>query len=298
MPLPDTLFTAPPHWSWLVILYFYFGGIAGGAYFIAALLGAFGNDEDRALARLGHYIALPAVILCAPLLILDLTRPERFWHMLVQNITFWPMFKYWSPMSVGAWALLLFGAFALVSFVGALVEAGHLRWQPPRVCCTAFFRQAFTILGTFVGFFLASYTGVLLSVTNRVLWADSNFIGALFIFSAASTGAAAMLLFGRQRGVAAGSRRWLVHLDRWVMVAELFVIVVLLISLGATARFWLSIWGLALVIGVVLIGILIPLALEYRPRLLGGATFPAAAGLILLGGLILRAVIVFSAEFL
>ena len=47
MPPSDTFFTAPPNWSWLVILYFFLGGIAGGSYFIAALLDLFGDVRDR-----------------------------------------------------------------------------------------------------------------------------------------------------------------------------------------------------------------------------------------------------------
>src|SRR5689334_6976495 len=123
--MPDTLVTYAPGWHWLVVFYFFFGGIAGGSYFIAAMLDLFGSDADRPLARVGYYVAFPAVLLCGPLLILDLNRPERFWHMLLQSETWLPMFKAWSPMSVGSWALTLFGAFASLSFLGAL-------WEPLR----------------------------------------------------------------------------------------------------------------------------------------------------------------------
>src|SRR5689334_4812502 len=122
----DTYATASPEWHWLVIIYFYLGGIAGGSYALAALIYLFGAPEDRPLARLGFYVAFPAVVLCGPLLILDLTRPERFWHMVIQSERFLPMFKWWSPMSVGSWALTLFGLFAFLSFLGALGEAGRL----------------------------------------------------------------------------------------------------------------------------------------------------------------------------
>ena len=42
----------------------------------------------------------------------DLGRPERFWHMMIQSETFRPMFKWWSPMSAGSWGLSAFGAFS------------------------------------------------------------------------------------------------------------------------------------------------------------------------------------------
>jgi len=61
------------------------------------------------------------------------------------------------------------------------------------------------------------------------------------------------------------------------------------------ARVWLNSWG-ALLVGVVLAGILLPLALHWRPRLLGRLSIPARAVLVLIGGFLLRVVIVLSAE--
>src|SRR5919106_4766667 len=126
--MPSTLFTEPPHWRWLIVLYFFIGGLAGGCYFLAALIDFFGEWHERWLARLGYYVALPAVIVSGILLIFDLNRPERFWHMLIQSETGWPMLKTYSPMSLGSWALLLFGGFAALSFLAALHETGRLRW--------------------------------------------------------------------------------------------------------------------------------------------------------------------------
>ena len=133
----STYFSAPPDWGWLIVFYFFFGGLAGGCYFLASLIDLVGRPEDRPLARLGYYIAFPCVILSGLLLILDLTRPLRFWHMLIESNTFRPMFKFWSPMSVGAWALLIFGIFTLVSFLAALVEDNRLAWPAWREVSSA-----------------------------------------------------------------------------------------------------------------------------------------------------------------
>ena len=100
--MSDTLFTAPPHWRWLIIGYFFIGGIAGGCYFIAALLDIFGDTRDRPVVRLGYYVALIGIVLSGALLCMDLGRPERFWHMLIQSQRGWPMLKWWSPMSLGS----------------------------------------------------------------------------------------------------------------------------------------------------------------------------------------------------
>jgi formate-dependent nitrite reductase membrane component NrfD len=294
--MPDTFFTVAPHWRWSVILYFFVGGLAGGSYLIGVLADLFGDEVDRPLARLGYYLAFPCVLAGGLLLIVDLNRPERFWHMLLMSQRGVPALKPWSPMSVGAWGLLLFGAFAFVSFLSALAEDGRLRWPGLAGLRRGPAGAAIAVAGGLFGFFLAGYTGVLLAVTNRPIWADTQLLGLLFLVSAASISAAALILLGRWRGVAAYSIGWLGRLDRWLMLLELLVLVAVVLSLGPVARVWLSAWGALLGVGVVVSGILIPLALHWRPRALGSLSAPAAAVLVLVGGFILRVVVVLSSE--
>lgn len=293
--MSDTFFSAAPHWQWLVILYFFFGGLAGGSYLIAVLADFFGDEADRPLARLGYYVAFPCVLIGGVLLIVDLTRPDRFWHMLIMSQRGWPIFKPWSPMSVGSWGLLLFGAFAFLSFAGALAEGGRL---PAGLVALrrGVLGRIIGVLGGFFGFFLAGYTGVLLAVTNRPIWSDTSLLGLLFLVSAASISAALLILLGRGRGVEAYSVQWLSRMDGWLMLLELAVLVAVVVSLGPVARVWLSAWGMLLAVGVVLVGILVPLVLHRRPLLLGALNKPTAAVLVLVGGFLLRVVIVLSAE--
>src|SRR5881396_4307310 len=126
--MSSTFFTAAPHWRWLIVAYFFLGGLAGGSYFLATLMDLFGKSEDRPLVRLAYLIAFPLVCLCGLLLTVDLGRPERFWHMLVQSETFRPMIKTYSPMSSGAWVLLLFSGCAFLSFFAALSERAGPDW--------------------------------------------------------------------------------------------------------------------------------------------------------------------------
>jgi formate-dependent nitrite reductase membrane component NrfD len=114
---------ASPHWEWWLVFYFFLGGIAAGSYFMAALIELVGTERDRELAKVSYYIAFPLIIICTVLLILDLGRPERFWHMMLQANTLWPMFKYWSPMSVGSWALAIFGGITLLCWPRTPVSA-------------------------------------------------------------------------------------------------------------------------------------------------------------------------------
>jgi protein NrfD len=308
--LPDTFFTEAPHWRWLIVLYFFIGGLAGGSYFLAALIDFLGAPHERRLARLGYYVSLPAVVVSGLLLIVDLTRPERFWHMLIQSETWWPMFKSWSPMSIGSWALLLFGGFSLAAVLSALEEAGRIRWswlalvRPPGVVGTVV-----AVVGGLLGLFIAGYTGVLLAVTNRPIWSDTGLVGLVFVISAAATSIALLILLGGWRHWSAARGRpepapatgtglaALQRMDVAVLGLELLALVALVASLGSLARVWLGAWGALLVVGVVLLGILAPLALHWRPQWVGRDWSPAVAALlVLVGGFVLRVVIVLSSE--
>ena len=56
------VFVADPHWGWWIILYFFLGGIAAGAYFMSTLIELVGGDVDRRLARVGYRIAFPLIV--------------------------------------------------------------------------------------------------------------------------------------------------------------------------------------------------------------------------------------------
>jgi len=290
--MSSTLFTRAPEWRWLIILYFFIGGLAGGCYFLAAMMDMFGRPSDRRLARLGYLVAFPAVIMCGALLTLDLTRPERFWHMLVQSGTWRPMLKLYSPMSVGAWMLMVFGGFSLLSFLAALKgdESGFGRLRPPGLL-----GAVIAILGGLSGAFLAGYTGVLLSVTNRPIWADTTLLGLVLLVSAASTSAALLLILGWESAPGGGIRA-LARFDSWVLVLELVVLVLLVVSLGSVAALWLSAWGALLVVGVVVIGIVAPLYLYWRAGPAHADSPVMGAVLVLIGGFLLRVVIILSSE--
>lgn len=296
MPPSDTFFTQPPSWHWLVVFYFFFGGISAGAFVFAAMLDLFGRASDRPMARLGYLVSFPALVVCPPLLILDLSRPERFWHMMLQNHTFTPMIKLWSPMSIGSWGLMIFGVFVTLAFVGALAEV-----RPSGIFGRfAFLGRGTTAkvigaVGVIPGFFVAGYTGVLLSVSNQPVWADSPMVGALFLLSAASTAAALLVWLGRSRANPA-SVSWLARMDAWVTILEIAAIVALLVTLGPVARVFLNAGVLLLGFVLVLLGLLVALILHYRPRLLGASTLPVACAAAVTSGLLLRAVIIFSAE--
>lgn len=296
--IPGTLFTADPHWRWLIVGYFFIGGLAGGCFFLGALIDLFGRPEDRPIARLGYYVAFPAVIVSGLLLTLDLGLPIRFWHMLLEAKTLQPMFKAYSPMSVGSWALLFFGAFSFIAFLAALSEAGRLPWRgflrfrPPGILGTLV-----TVIGGLFAFFIAGYTGVLLAVTNRPIWSDTPLLGLSFLVSAASTSAALLILLTPRRWWTLPGVHALRRFDAMVLVLELIALIALVASLGPMARAWLNVWGALLLGGVVVLGILVPLILQLRARPFGrDVATPVAAVLVLIGGFVFRMVVVLSAR--
>src|SRR6266699_2588440 len=290
--MSDTFFSGAPHWTWFIIPYFFVGGLAGGAYFLAAVLDWFGRPEDRPVVRTGYDVAAVGAILSGLLLTIDLGRPLRFWHMLFQSENFPAiMFKGWSPISFGAWAILLFGLCSVLSALGARAEEGRLQ-MPALRAVGGVVRGGVARLvsgaGGLVGLFIAGYTGILLSVTNRPIWADSPWLGALFIASGASTGAATLILLSPGRGATERTLTWLSSFDARALVVELLVLAAFVVSLGSVNRVWLSFWGLLLRVGVVGFGILAPLRMRAKPA--------QAARLVLLGGFLLRLATILASE--
>jgi protein NrfD len=306
----------PPRWGWYVILYFFLGGLAAGCYFIATMLDANDDPRDAEAVRLGYRIAFPLVLVCGILLVLDLGKPMRFWHMLVQSERLpLPLLKPWSPISVGSWVLTLFGFFSFVSFAGTLVHDGRIRWQP-LVAADRWARSrsrplsiAWAVVGAFFGFFLAGYTGVLLTAGANATWHGAKLLGGLFLASAASTSYALLLLLLLRRGRTHAdiTVARLAAADRWAVLIEIVVLTAMLVLLGRAARPFVSGgFGIVFWLGVVVVGLLVPLVLHWRPGLRGGvraapsvveSRLKLGAVCALVGGLLLRFVIVMSPQW-
>ena len=275
-----------PEWEMYIVWYFFLGGIAGGAYFAAAIADNFGGRRDREIARIGYFIAFPLALICGALLILDLGTPSRFLNML-------RMFKFWNPMSIGSWGLGAFGAFAFLSAVLSLGDS------EARLAL----RRNVAKVGSVFGFFLAAYTGVLLSTTAQPIWGDSRLMGALFLASGASTGLASIAVVSYFKGANLGES-WskLKKADSFAMVVELVLLFALVLMLGPAAdpvtkgRFALPFWG-----GLVALGLVVPLALSFvkagagKERTAGG-TLAIASVLVLIGGFLLRYVIIMAGQ--
>jgi formate-dependent nitrite reductase membrane component NrfD len=299
----------PPRWGWYIVFYFFLGGLSAGTYFITTLLLVAGDPRDREAVRLGYLLSFPLLLACALLLILDLGVPLRFWHMLVASERVPALLlKPWSPISLGTWILTMFGLFSSGAFVWTLVETGRLRWvaavravgwarsQPRSVMLV------WNVVGTFFGFSLAGYTGVLVSATTIPVWHNARLLGALFLASATSTSYALLrlVLLRRDAGGVRPTLAKLARADRFSMALEVALIALLLVVLGRAARPFMSGgFGVLFWLGVVGVGLLVPLVL-HRRAVLGWAEHRReliAAVCALVGGLLLRFVVVMSPQF-
>lgn len=170
-----------PVWTWEVPAYFFAGGVAGMAAVIAAVAAIAGDAPT--VARNARWIAAAGAIISPILLISDLGRPARFLNML-------RVFKLQSPMSVGAWTLVVFSMAVSASLLLTAVGSGVA--------------LAADLVAALTGLILATYTGVLIGVTAVPVWIRHFRLLPLH-FGATSLGAAASFVDLMSGGAAAAT---------------------------------------------------------------------------------------------
>ncbi|UCE03575.1 MAG: polysulfide reductase NrfD [Candidatus Latescibacterota bacterium] len=280
-------------WHGEVALYLFLGGLAAGIMIITGAM----RLRDRNAAWSSH---LALLSWCAPLLLslgmfflwLDLENPFN-------ALRFYATFSWHSPMSWGAWILLLvFPVSILFAWTQTRRSAsGRLArfdaWAREREAPLA----AWNVAG---GVALGLYTGILLaSLAARPLW-NSALLGPLFLVSGASTGAAFLLLF-RLRD---DERLALGRLDLFLVAIEIVVVGLWLASLASGGResraavalflggpYTVSFWTL-----VFAVGLATPLAAEWLERRHGVVPGRVAPVLVLIGGLALRWILVSAGQ--
>jgi formate-dependent nitrite reductase membrane component NrfD len=290
-------FAVSPDWRWWILFYFFLAGIAGGAYVIGALLRfTGGRARDRGAERVAFLVSFPVVAICPILLILDLGSPGRFWHMLINTTPGQHGLNFitGSPMSVGVWGLSLFALLSFVTFVATLSQTRSGTGGAARLMEGAP-GSLIVVAGAVLGLFVASYTGVLLSVSNQSVWSDTWTLGGLFVASGLSAAGVVVAVAARRRG-SASTERSLAAADGWFAVVELIFVVLFFITVGAAGTAstvlghgWVLLW---VVVGI---GLLVSL-LGLLRRVPAGATAAVAPVLVVLGVFALRAVIIFSPQ--
>lgn len=292
-------FAGPPNWNWYILFYFFLGGISGGGYALGTLLRLVDRHAYAGASRAAYIVSWPLLLICPILLAVDLGRPARFWHMLIDAGGGGAVFRYRSPMSVGAWALLIFGVFSTISFIEAVGQDGGLAGLG-RGFARAFGGvggDVIAVIGSLFGLYIAGYTGVLLSVSNQPIWSDSWVVGGLFLASALSSAVAAIALVSQVRGEAASMMERLGEADRYFIIIEIVLLALFLITLGRLARPAITgVYGAVLWVVAVILGMLLPLLVYWRTAIARLVPTAAVSVLVLIGVLALRGVILFSAQ--
>lgn len=296
-------------WSWEIPVYLFLGGFVAGLMILSGWALWQGRRNLRpyatfSLASSGLFaLGLGAISLGMLALFLDLSHKAYVWRLYLTM-------KPWSPMSWGAWILLLVYP---VLLAGVLLDAPrrllrvvpgldalwNSRWR--RVADNIRVRRSLGLVSITVGVALGIYTGILLSALGaRPLW-SSALLGPLFLVSGLSTSAA----FAHWASPEPAEREQMAWLDNLFLTLELGVIALFLVGLHSsteahaeaarlflggpyTAVFWVGVVGL----GIVLPLVIQSLALAHRvPHT------RVAPVLVLLGGLALRFVMVGAGQW-
>lgn len=287
-------------WTWEVAMYLFLGGVTAGIMIFAAAVALFNRDETAPFAGTRLALLAPIVLsLGMTTLFLDLEHKLYVFR-------FYTTFKVLSPMSWGAWILIIVYPVSILQILSTLrrglppvaVYADRLAPGRAIVNWCERHRREISLVALPTGALLGVYTAILLSAFSaRPFW-NTGVLGPLFLVSGLSTAAALVALLTRDHG----ERAWFTRIDIVLIMLELVLVALFIINLATgsakqiealdccvmggphTFAFWVLFVGL---------GLLIPLLLEIMEmRGLGRPLALTAAALVLFGGYTLRHVMV------
>jgi protein NrfD len=285
-------------WTWEVAMYLFLGGLTAGILFFAAVMTVRNKDQVAPFAAVRLALLAPIVLsLGMTTLFLDLEHKLFVYR-------FYTSFQITSPMSWGAWILIVIypvsalqilstlrtGYSSLAKFVDRFALGSLIMdW------CERYRKEiALTIIPFAV--MLGIYTGILLSAFSaRPFW-NSGVLGVLFLVSGLSTAAALVVLLARQHS----EKELFTRIDLVLILAEIGLVALMLISLASGSAqhlealesimggpYTILFWGL-----FVGIGLMIPLLLEILEISgVNKSLAMLAPVLVLVGGYALRQVV-------
>jgi formate-dependent nitrite reductase membrane component NrfD len=315
-------------WGWEIPLYLFVGGMVAGMMVLAGwamLRTAKGEDTKTFFSIQTPLLGFMLLNIGMLALLLDLAHPLYVWAIY---ITFKPL----SPMSWGSWVLLIVYGILLVSALVRLPDSWPWLGErlPILQKASDYFVQspgrmrALGLANIGFGVAVGIYTGILLNtMVARPLW-NTAVLPLLFLFSGLSAAAAAVHLAtvvfpGRPapRGLIGGAfaamtqpigpqmpeKRTIdtvIRADVAFLAVELVLIALLLLSLAtstlshieAVKLLFSGTYGLVFWVGVIAIGIVVPIVLQTLElsHRIPHTVVPAL--LVLAGGFALRWVMV------
>ena len=287
-------------WGWQVPVYLFFGGLVAGMMIISGYFLWKGKYKENSCSCYNMpVIGIIALSIGMFALFLDLEYKVHVWRM-------YTTFRITSPMSWGSWILILVYPALIANMLIKVPE--FLKTRLPflekiseKIRNNPVYIKRIGTVNMVLGFMLGVYTGVLLSAFGaRPLW-NSSVLSLLFVTSGLSSAAAFIHMIAKDKE----ESRLLAKADNKFLVIELIILLLFFIGLltssqahidaakllltGAYAPvFWVFVAGT---------GIIIPLimqSLAVREKIKHSPVLPV---LVILGGLILRFVIVYAGQY-
>jgi protein NrfD len=209
-------------WDWRVASYLFLGGLSGGLMTMSAvnyLRPKTAKNTEDALNAWKIPVLIPILLTIGLIFLnLDLERPfNAFWFYLA--------FKPVSPMSWGAWIVLLIYPLLIAYALAALPDdvRRNIKYPSIRNASESLKPYLFKLakVNVVAGVLLAIYTGILLSsLVARPLW-NSPILPVLFLTSGMSTGAALMIVLSKTKEM----KLFFTKIDIWLIIAELLILV-------------------------------------------------------------------------
>ena len=286
-------------WGWQIPVYLFLGGLVAGFMIISGYFTFKGHHKHSYFASF-YLPHLSLVLLSAGMLalFLDLEHKLYIWRL-------YTTFKFKSPMSWGSWILLLVYPTLLLNTLVSIPKPFKNRIKmfdrlSERINAHTVAVKNIGVANMIIGGILGMYTGVLLSALGaRPLW-SSSMLWALFLISGLSSAAALVHLITTDRT----ERELLAKADNGFLIFELLILVLFFVGMVSSTRvhqeaaflllagpfapvFWVFVIGL---------GILIPLFVQLLAVNHKVKHMAIAPVMVILGGLILRFVIVYAGQ--
>jgi protein NrfD len=282
-------------WGWEIPVYLFLGGLVAGMMIISGYFFIKGRDSDhRCICYQIPLIGLVLLSLGMFALFLDLSHKLYVWRL-------YTTFEIKSPMSWGAWILLMVYPALLVNFFLHIPAFLADRFQflttwSQKISSLKNVKRWVGKINLLLGVLLGVYTGILLSALGaRPLW-NSAILGVLFLTSGLSTASALVHMIAKERN----ESELLARADNIFLMAELAIIALFFIGLLSSTEVQIQSAKLLLTgpyaavfwVFVILLGIVVPLIIQNLSVNHKIKHTPVAPLLVIAGGLILRFIFV------
>jgi len=277
-------------YGFLVLAYFFLGGMGGGSFIVSAILKIYGKEKYKDIANIGAFCSVILVGLGGFCLLLDLEQPLRIFLLFINiNIS--------SPISWGGIIISLFFICILIYLYYMLIAKNDAK------------ARFWGWIGIIIAILLASYTGLLLSMAKaRPLW-HSAIMPPLFLVSSGISGVAMILLAANVLAKYSPEDEVMRTLERILIIlilidifflSDMYVLYVGLAEAQEVAllfligKFAFLFWGVELVLGSIL-----PVVILATKKLANRKRWQILASLLTLVGVFsMRYIIVIIGQYL